>query len=263
MKKVKDIIKEMEKFAPSYLKESFDNVGLMIGSKDKDVKKILLALDITLEVIDEAIENKIDLIITHHPLIFRKPSNITTDSLQGEKIIKLIKNDISVYSSHTNLDAVSNGINETIAELLGLKNSKIIHKNNVYQEKDCGFGRIQSLDETICFDDLISKVKNIFNLDKLRVVKAKGTVSKIAVINGSGQDFIAEAVKMGADCIITGDTTYHFASDYKEQGINIIDLGHFASEWIVFVEVMKKITAKIQGIEFITSNKAMDPYTIL
>ena len=263
MKKVKDIIKIMEAFAPAYLKESFDNVGLMVGSKDKEVQKVLLALDATLEVIDEAIDKKVDLIITHHPLIFRKPSSITNDSLQGEKIIKLIKNDISLYSSHTNLDSVYNGINETIANLLGMHKSKIIQVTNTYNDKPCGLGRIERLEKEILLTDLVNKVKSIFNVDSLRVVKGKDTVSKIAVINGSGQDFISAAVKLGADCIITGDTTYHFASDFKEEKINIIDLGHFSSEWIVFLEVMKKITTNIEDVEFIKSTKVNDPYTFM
>lgn len=263
MKKVCDIIREMEKFAPPFLKESFDNVGLMVGSKEKDVKKVLISLDATLEVIDEAINEKVDLIITHHPLIFKKPSNITTDSLQGEKIIKLIKNDISLYSSHTNLDSVYNGINETIAKMIGLDNSKIIEVNNSYNEMKCGLGRIQSLSEETTLIDFVEKIKNIFNIKLIRVVKGNENVKKVAVINGSGQDFISSAVKLGADTIITGDTTYHFASDYKEQNINIIDLGHFASEWIVFIEVMKEIIKDIEEVEFLVSTKVNDPYTFM
>lgn len=113
MKKVKDVIGVMEEFAPKTLKEDFDNVGLMVGDKEKKVEKILLALDCTLNVIEEAKEKKVDLIITHHPLIFRKPNSITTDTLIGKKIIELIKNDISLYSSHTNLDSAEKGLNET------------------------------------------------------------------------------------------------------------------------------------------------------
>ncbi|MEG0297837.1 MAG: Nif3-like dinuclear metal center hexameric protein [Clostridium sp.] len=263
MKKVKDIIKVMEKFAPSYLKESYDNIGLMVGSNDKEVKKILLALDATLDVINEAVSKDVDLIITHHPLIFKKPSSITMDSLQGEKIITLIKNDISLYSSHTNLDSVTGGINETIAKLIGLDTSSLIHESSSYNEKSCGLGRIQKLNKTITLDEMISKVKAVFNVNSLRVVKGKDTVSKVAVINGSGQDFIAKAVKMGADCIITGDTTYHFASDYLEMGISIIDLGHFASEWIVFLKVIEEATKDIKEVEFITSENVRDPYTFV
>ena len=259
MRIVNDVIKEMESLAPSYLKEDFDNVGLMVGDRNKSVNKVLLALDCTLKVIEEAKREKVDLIITHHPLIFRKPSNITTDTLQGKKIIELIKNDISLYSSHTNLDSSENGLNNTIVSILGFKDSAILEKNK--SVNSAGLGRIVNLDREIKLESLIAQVKTKLNISNLRVVKGNNKVSKIAIINGSGQDFIAKAVKLGVDTVITGDTTYHFASDYKEMGINILDVGHFSSEQIVFFNVMKQIESKFKDIVFIESKVEEDPFT--
>lgn len=259
MIKVNNIINEMELLAPTYLKEDFDNVGLMVGDKNKEVKKVLLALDCTLKVIEEAKKENVELIITHHPLIFKRPSSITTDTLQGKKIIELIKNDISLYSSHTNLDSVENGLNDTIVSILGFDNSKILEKNK--RDDKAGLGRIVSLKESIQLEDLISKIKKSLNINNLRVVKGKDKVNKIAIINGSGQDFIGKAVALGADCIITGDTTYHFASDYKEMEISILDVGHFASEQITFFNVMENLKEKFKGVEFITSTVEEDPFS--
>lgn len=259
MIKVNNIIKEMELLAPTYLKEDFDNVGLMVGDKNKEVKKVLLALDCTLKVIEEAKKENVELIITHHPLIFKRPSSITTDTLQGKKIIELIKNDISLYSSHTNLDSVENGLNDTIVSILGFDNSKILEKNK--RDDKAGLGRIVSLNESIQLEDLISKIKKSLNINNLRVVKGKDKVNKIAIINGSGQDFIGKAVALGADCIITGDTTYHFASDYKEMEISILDVGHFASEQITFFNVMENLKEKFKDVEFITSTAEEDPFS--
>lgn len=259
MIKVNNIIKEMELLAPTYLKEDFDNVGLMVGDKNKEVKKVLLALDCTLKVIEEAKKENVELIITHHPLIFKRPSSITTDTLQGKKIIELIKNDISLYSSHTNLDSVENGLNDTIVSILGFDNSKILEKNK--RDDKAGLGRIVSLKESIQLEDLISKIKKSLNINNLRVVKGKDKVNKIAIINGSGQDFIGKAVALGADCIITGDTTYHFASDYKEMEISILDVGHFASEQITFFNVMENLKEKFKDVEFITSTVEEDPFS--
>lgn len=259
MIKVNNIINEMELLAPTYLKEDFDNVGLMVGDKNKEVKKVLLALDCTLKVIEEAKKENVDLIITHHPLIFKRPSSITTDTLQGKKIIELIKNDISLYSSHTNLDSVENGLNDTIVSILGFDNSKILEKNK--RDDKAGLGRIVSLKESIQLEDLISKIKKSLNINNLRVVKGKDKVNKIAIINGSGQDFIGKAVALGADCIITGDTTYHFASDYKEMEISILDVGHFASEQITFFNVMENLKEKFKDVEFITSTVEEDPFS--
>lgn len=259
MIKVNNIINEMELLGPTYLKEDFDNVGLMVGDKNKEVKKVLLALDCTLKVIEEAKKENVDLIITHHPLIFKRPSSITTDTLQGKKIIELIKNDISLYSSHTNLDSVENGLNDTIVSILGFDNFKILEKNK--RDDKAGLGRIVSLNESIQLEDLISKIKKSLNINNLRVVKGKDKVNKIAIINGSGQDFIGKAVALGADCIITGDTTYHFASDYKEMKISILDVGHFASEQITFFNVMENLKEKFKDVEFITSTVEEDPFS--
>ena len=256
---VKDISREMEKLAPIFLKEDFDNVGLMVGSKDKEVKKVLLALDCTKDVIEEGKREGVDLIITHHPLIFRKPSRIVNDDLQGWKIIELIKNDISLYSSHTNLDSVENGLNHTIVSVLGFGESTLLEKNK--NITSAGLGRIVELDEEIKLEDLIEQVKSKLNINNLRVVKGTDTVSKIAIINGSGQDFFGKAIGMGADCIITGDTSYHFASDYKEMGINILDVGHFASEQVTFFNVMERLKEKFSDVEFITSKVEEDPFS--
>ena len=124
--KVRDIDKIMEEYAPARFKESYDNVGLMVGDKECEVTSILVALDCTLEVIEEAKKKGCNVILTHHPLLFKKPTNITTDTLLGRKILELIKNDINVYSSHTNLDSVKGGINDIIMEFLGFENYYII-----------------------------------------------------------------------------------------------------------------------------------------
>lgn len=261
--KVRNIIKEMEKIAPSFLKESYDNVGLMVGGEEKQVKKVLLALDCTKEVINEAKNNEIDLIITHHPLFFKKPNRIVREDLQGWKVIELIKNDISLYSSHTNLDSVSGGINEEIIKLLGFNDSILIEKSNLKGYEDSGIGRFVELDKEISTKSFINQLKKCLNVENIRGVIASENIRKIAVINGSGQDFFGKALALGADCIVTGDTTYHFASDYKEMGVTILDPGHFATEWIVFLNVMKKLENKFENIEFIYSKASEDPYSFL
>lgn len=261
--KVKDIESFMNKLAPEVLKESFDNVGLMVGDENQNVTRVLLALDCTKKVIEEAIDKKCDMIITHHPLIFRKPNRIVKSDLLGEKIITLIKNNISLYSSHTNLDSVKDGINDTIVKMLGFDSDKIIEKSNNKNFECAGLGRIVYLNEYMNLDDLICKIKKNLNVNVLRVVKGNENVKTLAIINGSGQDFIGEAVKLGADCIITGDTTYHFASDYKELGVTIIDPGHFSTEWLVFLEAIKPLKEQFKNIEFINSNVSEDPYTFI
>lgn len=256
---VKDIAKFIEEMAPIGLKEDYDNVGLMVGDKNQKVNKVLLALDCTKDVIEEAKANNVDLIISHHPLLFRRPNKIVKGDLQGDKIIELIKNNISLYSCHTNLDSARDGINEEIVKLLGFTNSTIIEKSKTNIE-GCGIGRLVKLNEEIDVNELITIVKEKLGIKNLRVAIGKEKVSKIAIINGSGQDFFAKSLRLGADCIITGDTSYHFVSDYKEMGVTILDPGHFPTEWITFLNVMKKVEDKFDVIEFISSKTNKDPY---
>lgn len=232
--KVEDIHNILEKRAPSILKENYDNIGLMVGDMKSEVKCILIALDCTLEVIDEAIRNNCNLIFTHHPLLFKRPYSITTDTLIGKKIIKLIRNDINVYSSHTNLDSVKGGINDIIMGKLGLIDYKVIEPSRIksYGEYGCGIGRIGSLAEPITLDGLCSKVKECLNVSSIRYAGNEfKIINRVALINGSGQDYFDAARALGADCVITGDTTYHYVSDFQEQGIAVIDAGHFGTEW--------------------------------
>ena len=256
-----DFMKVMEEIAPTSLKEDFDNVGLMVGDRKKEISKVLVALDCTKEVIKEAKELNVDLILTHHPLIFKKPSSITTDTLLGSKIIELIKNDINLYSAHTNWDSVKNGINDTIVEVLGMKSNKIIDKVS----DDAGIGRIVDLDKESTLKDIINITKTALNAKSLKYVgELDSKISKVAVINGSGQSYIEAARKLGANLIITGDTSYHFASDYKEMGMSIIDVGHFNSEWPILIEVSKRVEKRIkekyEDVEFIISSKSEDPF---
>lgn len=261
--KVKDIVTIMEDYAPVQLKESYDSVGLMVGDSACEVTKILIALDCTLKVIEEAIICGCNLIITHHPLLFRKPDSITTNTLQGKKIIKLIKNNINLYSSHTNLDSTPNGINEIIMRILDFNKNQILETSAL--NKEAGIGRIATLDETITLEKLINRVKLKLDIQTIRYCGDEGkTINKVAVINGSGQDYIAMAIKKGAECIITGDTTYHYISDYNEEEIAIIDAGHFDTEWPAMKVVADIINNEVKLLGFSTSiiisKNTINPY---
>lgn len=263
MSKVKSIIDEIEKIAPKCLKESYDNVGMMVGDEDSEVKKVLMALDCTKEVIEEALRLKCEMIITHHPLFFRKPNNIVKGSLIGDKVLNLIKNDINLYSCHTNLDSAQNGINEMVVNMLGYKSDSIMERSKITGYESCGIGRIVKLEEPIELDSIIDNLKKNLNIKNLRVARGGKKVKTLAIINGSGQDFFGMAKSMGADCIITGDTTYHFVSDYKEMGISIIDAGHFGTEYAAFLKVLEFLNESFKDVEFIASKESKDPYEFI
>lgn len=265
--KVKDISKLIEDFAPLRLKESYDNVGLMVGDRNTVVSSILIALDCTEEVIEEAEKLKCNLIITHHPLLFRKPSSITSDTLIGRKVIRLIKNNINLYSAHTNLDSAGGGMNDSIACILGYENTTVIEpsENDANQSYKAGIGRMAILEEEITLLELCDKVKKALQTTHIRYSgDDKMKIRKLAIINGSGQDYFYAAVQKGADCIITGDTTYHYVSDYSEDKVGIIDAGHFSTEW----PAMKYFAIKLNRLlgqngfdgKLYISEKVRDPY---
>ncbi|EOU1647553.1 MAG: Nif3-like dinuclear metal center hexameric protein [Clostridium perfringens] len=261
--KLNDIINIIEDIAPVNLKEGFDNVGLMVGDREKNITKILLALDCTEEVIKEAKEMCAELILTHHPLLFRKPSTITTDTLLGRKIISLIKNDINLYSAHTNWDSVKGGLNDTLVEILGFNEGIIMDKSPV--DSEAGIGRVVELTKEMTVLEIINLIKSSLGVKNLRYAgDLNEVIKKIAIVNGSGQDFFGDAKKLGADLIITGDTTYHFVSDYKEMGLNILDIGHFNSEWSVLIKVSEKVKERLDSdVEFIVSKEAKDPFEFI
>jgi len=261
--KIKDIHSILEQRAPSRYMESYDNVGLMVGDMNDEISSVLVALDCTLDVIEEAKTKGCNLIFCHHPLIFRKPASVTTGDLLGKKIIDLISKGINVYSSHTNLDSVQGGLNDIIMELLGLEETKVL--DAVPGESDSGIGRTAFLAEPVKLGELIDIVKGTLCVPALRYTgDEEKIISKIAVINGSGQSYFNAAVREGCQCIITGDTTYHYVSDLREEGIAVIDAGHYATEWpalVVFSEwLQNKINEMGHDVEVMVAETNDCPY---
>ncbi len=264
MVKINEIINIMEGLAPLNLKESYDNVGFMVGDREKEVTKVLVALDCTIKVIEEAKELGAQLILTHHPLLFIKPKTITTDSLQGKKLMKLIENGIALYSSHTNWDTVKGGLNDEFVKILGFQESKIIEV--APSDPTAGVGRIVQLKEETTLEKIIKGIKDKFKIQNLRYSgELNKKVRTIALVNGSGEDYLQQAYDLGAELLITGDTTYHFVSDYEEMGLAVIDIGHFNSEWPLVISLSEKIKKVLEprGVEIIMSNATRDPYNFI
>lgn len=236
-----EIINKLEKKFPVENKEDWDNVGLLIGRKNKEIKKIQVSLDITKNVIENAINENVDLIISHHPLIFNSLKKINDNSLLGEKILKLIENKIAVYSMHTNLDSTKFGLNDLLGEKLNFFEGKVIDKINGSSEN--GIGRIYKLSEKKKAFEFVEILKKKLSLKRITVSGFNFNqveIEKIAIVNGSGSSYWRKAKNMGADLLITGDLKYHEALDSKEEGMLIVDIGHYESE-IFFYELIKKV----------------------
>lgn len=257
--KLKDLINVIEAVAPLELMEPWDNSGLAIGDPEAMIETVLVGMDVTRDLIEEAETIGATLILTHHPMLFTRPESITTLEPQGQNIRRLIKQDINVYSAHTNLDKATDGMNDQLMALLGFSTFCPLEEGITE-----GIGRIAEI-EAIKLGDLIARISDRLDVKNIRYCgQLDQVICKIAVINGAGADFIMMAKSAGADCVITGDTKYHEILDAESVGIAVIDPGHFGTEWPVFQMTMAKaqqtILKDLGEVEFIYSKSTRDPF---
>lgn len=361
-----DVFKIIEDLAPKSLAYEWDNVGLQIGSTNKPVKKIMITLDVLERVVDEAIEKDVNLIIAHHPLLFKPLKQVNYDSPSGRILQKLIKYDITVYAAHTNLDVASGGVNDTLCSVLDLQSRRVlldekakkllklaIYVPNTHEEQvreaiseagaghigeysHCtfktqgqgtfkpldgtnpfigtkgkleyvdevkletivpegilsavlkemekahpyeevaydifplenegdriGIGRIGELDRTMTLEEFCKMIKVKLEVSQLRVT---GDLSKpvktVAVLGGSGEKYIHQAKKKGADVYITGDMTFHTAQDAWQMGLAVIDPGHYM-EKVMKQSVKAYLEEKLHDVNIILSNTNTDPFQFI
>ncbi len=220
---VKELYDRFEKRIPKDLTEPWDNDGLMCsGDTTAEVKRVLLTLDVTEEIVDYAIERGFDLIISHHPLIFRPISSVTDTTGTARKVIKLLDRGISVFSFHTRADKVTGGVNDILCDLLSLFDSTPFGEGDL--------GRIGWLDEECRLEDFVYRVKQTLGCDMVRYADGLNPVSRVAVVGGDGKDFIEAAIEAGADTYLSGRLSYNTMVEAAEMGINLIEAGHYFTE---------------------------------
>lgn len=240
-----DVINTMEKWAKTELIDTWDNTGFQIGNPEKKVKNILIALDLDEKILEIGIKGKYDMIITHHPLIFSPLETIISENPKEKLILDIIKQDIVVYNAHSNLDLSIGGVNDVLANLLNLKNTKPLHLINDDTEI-YGYGRVGEIEETSILD-LIEKIKEQLDVENLIVYgDIDKKINRIAVCGGSGSDFILDAHRLGAQVYVTGDIKYHEAQLAYEQDMTLIDPGHFHSEKIILPEIERYLIRELK-----------------
>lgn len=247
--KVDDISCYLEKLAPLSLAEQWDNVGLIVGDKNAIVNKVLVTLDISWNTVHEAINKNVDLIISHHPLIFEKLNKITVDCPTTNKVIELIKNNISVYSAHTNLDIARGGVCDILANRLELSN--IV---NLCERESEGLGRIGELNTEMTLVDFAKLVGDRLSLDVVRYVgNADIKVKRVAVLGGSGakKSYFIQAKQKDCDVYVTGDLGHHGAAEASEIELPVIDGTHYATEIIVVEEICNYLREGFKNIEIL------------
>ena len=227
--KIREIIGALEEFAPLSLQDSYDNAGLQIGlTEDAEATGALLCLDVTEDVLDEAVRRGCNMVVSHHPLLFRPCKSITGADYIERCIIKAIKNDIVIYSAHTNLDNAKDGVNYRIAHKLGLTDIEILDPKN--NNDSTGAGIIGHLAEPMEKEDFIAHVKKVFNASCVRFNSWTGRkVFRIALCGGSGAFLMSKAASAGVDAFLTGEVGYHRFFGHENE-LLLLELGHFESE---------------------------------
>ncbi|MDR2903393.1 MAG: Nif3-like dinuclear metal center hexameric protein [Clostridiales bacterium] len=245
-----DIIDMMEKLAPPSLAESWDNSGLLIGRRAAGVKKILVALDATAEVVREAVEIGADMIVTHHPVIFKPMAQINGDTPLGEKLLTLIEQKIAVYAAHTNLDIAQGGTNDTFAESIGLTAVEPLlqTENAVF----AAIGRMGRLKTPMSLSAFAAEIKRKIGLPTIRFVgDGDRRIETAGLSTGSAsnaKNFI-EAQKRGCDVFITGDIRFHEAQDALALGLPLIDATHYASENLVADKISAYLRKELDALK--------------
>lgn len=253
--KVKDVIWALQEFAPEKIQESWDNSGFMVGDREAVVNKVLLALDCTEEIVAEAIDMGANLIITHHPLIFKGLKSVGNDTYVERVVKTLIKQDISLYSIHTNIDKVPDGVSGLMADKLSLRNREIL---NADKDPGQGLGIVGDLENPMDVVAFIGMVKDKFGLKWIRSSDpVKEMISRIALCGGSGSSLIGAARASGAQVYISGDISYH--NFFCEPGFMVMDIGHYESEIGVLDLIKEIILKKIPNFAVCKSNKNNNP----
>ena len=247
-----EIVRYFESKYPLDLAYEWDNCGLQVGTLNNKVEKVLVTLDITKNVVKEAIKNKVNFILSHHPLMFKPMHNIVFDSPRGWIIKNLIQNNITVYSAHTNFDVAEGGMNDILANALDIKEPKLLDEiDNIGR-----FGTVEKIE----FDAFIEKIKSTFNLKTVKVIgNTKKNISTIGISGGSGSHHMYAAKKRNCDVYLTGDITYHTALDAIQMGITLIDVGHHIE--VIFIDaVTDDLEKQFPNIEIIKSKVDTNPY---
>ncbi len=244
---VADIIKVMETMAPLRLAEEWDNVGLQVGQLDWPVRSIWVALDPLYDVVDGACRNGVDLLITHHPLIFNPLRCINFDTPVGSVIQAAAGHKLAIFAAHTNFDSAADGINDLLAFRVGLADLKVLKRGDHPCEDSAtddlqkqGLGRVGELEEAMELLPLALSIKEKLGLKYIKIAgKPDLPVRRVAVCSGSGSGLMKDFFSSGAQVFISGDLRYHDAREVEALNLGLIDMGHFASEYLA-IEILAK-----------------------
>ena len=244
----KKVIELLEKQSPKSYACDWDNVGLLVGREDKEIQKIYIALDATDEAIEEAIANGADMLLTHHPMIFKGMKRVTQEDFIGRRIIRLIQNDMVYYAMHTNFDVM--GMADLAADYLGISDTRVLEITSVSETGEEGIGRYGSLKKEMTVRECCEEVKQAFSLENVKVFgDLERKVKTAAISPGSGKSVISNALQAGVDVLITGDIDHHEGIDAVAQNMTVIDAGHYGVEHIFIPYMEQYLKREVKELE--------------
>jgi dinuclear metal center YbgI/SA1388 family protein len=248
----------LEEFAPHRLAAEWDNVGLLVGDARRNVERLMTCLTVTADTIAEAINEKADLIVTHHPFPFREVKRVTTETPVGRMLLKLIGAGIAVYSPHTAFDSARSGINQRLAEALGLSDVGPLEPDG--SDPKLGAGRYGFPESSATLGRIATRLKDFLNISAMQIVgNVQMPVRAVAVACGSGGELLAAAQRVGCDCFVTGEARFHTYLEAESLGMGLILAGHFASERFAVERLAELIAAQFPPLQVWTSRAERDP----
>lgn len=258
----REIITMLEELAPPSYAFEWDNPGLVCGRKTKEVKKIMVALDATNTVIERAVAEQVDLIVTHHPMIFSGIKKVNDDSFLGEKILTLAEHGIGCFAMHTNYD-IAGGMAEICGEKMQLLQPAPLEETHEIEGRPVGIGQAGYLPKTMTVRECACQVKAAFGLSDVLVFgDLDREVSYVAISPGSGRSILKEAKKKGVDVLITGDIGHHEGLDSMDMGFAVIEAGHYGLEQVFIQHVTDYLMEKTEGVEVIPCGEGV-PYQVI
>ncbi len=255
-------MRTIEEDFPKSLAVDWDNVGLLVGDEEAEIRKVLINLDVTDAAVERAVKEGADLILTHHPLLFRPLKTVTEQDFIAARVRKLIRNDINYYAMHTNFDIA--GMADQNAVDLSLREPEVLEELGTYEDgRAYGLGRIGLLPEEMTLKELAGHVKDVMKLDAVRVYgDPERKVLRVGVSSGAGKSAVNDALRKHADVLITGDLDYHTAIDADARGLAMIDAGHYGTEFTYISFMEKYVKEKFPELDVLTM-QIVQPYHIV
>lgn len=238
----RELMERLEALTPASFAENWDNVGLLVGRLEKEIGSVLLAVDVTQDVIRQAEAKGADLILSHHPMVFSALKRVTDEDFNGSRILRLAQDDICCYAMHTNFDVL--GMADAVADEMNLADREVLEVTCEDEIAPEGIGRVGSLPRQMTLRECALFIKETFQLPQVRIFgEADRVIERAAVVPGSGKYYVKHALRAGADVLITGDIGHHDGLDAMEQGLAVLDAGHFGLEKI-FMPYMEAVLAR-------------------